>query len=111
MLTVLLSLKPLALVSETRISFSNYAYLLTVLSSLKLVPPVSRQLHLFAHFLTAIIIKATPAHESVKYLEDIRRSISEDMRSISEDFRRSSEDIRRGMHSLSYIFYTLTYIL
>ena len=104
MLTVLLSLKPLALVSETRISFSNYAYLLSVLSSLKLVPPVSRQLHLFAHFPTAIIIKATPAHESVKYLEDIRRSISEDMRSISED-------IRRGMHSLSYIFYTLTYIL
>ena len=36
LLTVLSSLKPLPPVSETRVSFANYAYLLTVLSSLKL---------------------------------------------------------------------------
>ena len=38
LLTVLSSLKPLLLVSETRVLFSNYAYLLTALSSLKPTP-------------------------------------------------------------------------
>ena len=50
LLTVLSSLKLLHLVSETRVSFFNYAYLLTVLSSLKLLHLVSETRVSFSNY-------------------------------------------------------------
>ena len=58
LLTVLSSLKFLQLlVSETRVSFSNYAYLLIVLSSLKLSPrPVSKTRVSFSNYAYLLIV-------------------------------------------------------